>query len=67
MLSLFFEIQFMLFTIWSKHTPFCKFRCSYLHSSYGGFSYAPVTNYNFPSTFAGWHLYSTSKGGVSEA
>jgi len=26
-----------------------------------------VTNYNFPSTFAGWHLYSISKGGVSEA
>jgi len=57
----------MLFTIWSKHTPFCKFRCSYLHSLYGGSSYAPVTNYNFPSTFADWHLYSTSRGGVSEA
>jgi len=57
----------MLFTIWSKHTLFCKFRCSYLHSSYGGSSYPPVTNYIFPGTFACWHLYSISKGGVSEA
>jgi len=54
----------MLLTIWSKHTPFCKF---HLHSSYGGSSYAPVTNYNFPSTFSGWHLYSRSKSGVSKA
>jgi len=65
-LSLFFEIQFMLLTIWSKYTPFCKFHCSYLHSSYGS-SYAPLTNYNFSSTFASWHLHSISKGGVSEA
>jgi len=40
---------------------------SYLHYSYGGSSYVPVTNYNFPSTFAGWHLYIISKGGVNEA
>jgi len=42
----------MLFTIWSKHTPFGTFHCNYLDSSYGGTSYAPVTNYTFPSTFA---------------
>jgi len=42
----------MLFTIWSKRTPFCKFHCIYLDLSYGDFGYAPVTNYNFPSTFA---------------
>jgi len=38
-----------------------------IHSSYGDSSYAPVTDYNFPSTFASWHLYSIRKGGVSEA
>jgi len=42
----------MLFTIWSTCTPFCKFHCDYLNSSYGDFGYAPVTNFNFPSTFA---------------
>jgi len=25
----------MLFTVWLKHTSFCKFHCSYLHSLYG--------------------------------
>jgi len=44
----------MLFTIWSKRTPFCKFHCNYLNSSYGP-SYAPVTNYNVHSTFAALH------------
>jgi len=42
----------MLFAIWSKRTPFCKFHCDYLDFSYGDFGYAFVTNYNFPSTFA---------------
>jgi len=42
----------MLFAVWAKHTPFCNFHCNYLGSLYGGSSYVPVTNYNFPSTFA---------------
>jgi len=41
----------MLFAIWSKHIPLCKFYFNYLDCEYGGSSYAPVTNYNFPSTF----------------
>jgi len=40
----------MLFTTWSKHTPFYKFHCNYLYSSCGDFGYTPVTNYNFSST-----------------
>jgi len=44
--------MFMLFTIWSKHTPLCKYYCNYLEYVYGGSSYAPVINYNVPSTFA---------------
>jgi len=46
----------MLFAIWSKCTQFCKFYCNFLDSLYGGSSYAPVNNYNFPSTFAALQL-----------
>jgi len=45
----------MFFAIWSKHIPLCKFYCNCLDSAYGDSSYAPVTNYSIPSTFAALH------------